>query len=63
VGLKINSDVLNAQQQVYAARRDLAKVRYDTLLQGLKLKAAAGILLPSDLVAVNEVLMEGHTEE
>lgn len=56
VGLRINSDVLNAQQQLFAARHDLIKARYDTLLQGLKLKAAAGILSIHDLEALNELL-------
>ena len=55
-GLRINSDVLNAQQQLFAARHDLAKARYDTLLEGLKLKAAAGVLSESDLEAINGLL-------
>jgi outer membrane protein len=57
VGLRINSDVLNSQQQRYAAQRDLAKARYDTLLQGLKLKAAAGVLQSSDLVPLNDLFI------
>ena len=55
-GLRINSDVLNAQQQLFAARHDLAKARYDTLLEGLKLKAAAVVLSESDLEAINSLL-------
>jgi outer membrane protein TolC len=31
VGVRINIDVLNAQQQLYATQRDLARARYDTL--------------------------------
>lgn len=57
LGLRINSDVLNAQQQLYASRRDLAKARYDTLFQGLKLKAAAGAMSDSDLEVVNGLLL------
>lgn len=56
LGIRINSDVLNAQQQLYASRRDLIKARYDTLLQGLKLKAAAGVLTEADVVAINGML-------
>jgi outer membrane protein len=56
LGLRINLDVLNAELQLYTAQRDLAKARYDTLLQGLKLKAATGILTPDDLLAVNRML-------
>jgi outer membrane protein len=53
VGVRTNVDVLNAQQQLFAARRDLSKARYDVLLQGIKLKAAAGILEEADLLALN----------
>ncbi|WP_154717281.1 TolC family outer membrane protein [Sterolibacterium denitrificans] len=56
VGIRINADVLNAEQQLYAAQRDWTKARYDTLLQGLKLKAAAGVLDEADLVAINRLL-------
>ncbi len=56
LGIRINSDVLNAQQQLFASRRDLVKARYDTLLQGLKLKAAAGVLSEADVVAINGML-------
>jgi len=57
LGIRINSDVLNSEQQLYSARRDLAKARYDTLLQGLKLKAAAGELGQEDLRAINRMLL------
>ncbi len=56
VGVRINIDVLNALQQVYATRRDLARARYDTLLAQLRLKAAAGSLSAADLEAVNALL-------
>ncbi|HEY5763998.1 MAG TPA: TolC family outer membrane protein [Rhodocyclaceae bacterium] len=44
VGVRINIDVLNAEQQLSAARRDLVKARYDTLLAQMQLKAAVGAL-------------------
>ncbi|OWY27313.1 TolC family outer membrane protein [Herbaspirillum robiniae] len=56
VGVRINIDVLNAQQQLYSTRRDLAKARYDTLMNGLKLKAAAGALREDDLAQINALL-------
>ncbi len=56
VGVRINIDVLNAQQQLYSTRRDLAKARYDTLLAGLRLKAAAGSLSEADLAELNTLL-------
>jgi outer membrane protein len=58
VGVRINIDVLNAQQQLFATRRDLSKARYDTLVNGLKLKSAAGSLKEEDLVEINKLLVE-----
>lgn len=56
VGTRITVDVLNAEQQLYSAQRDLARARYETLIQGLRLKAAAGRLTEDDLRAVNGLL-------
>jgi outer membrane protein len=58
VGVRINIDVLNAQQQLYVTRRDLSKARYDTMVNSLRLKAAAGSLKEEDLVQVNSLLTE-----
>ena len=49
VGVRIAIDVLNADNQLYVTRRDLAKARFDTLLAQLKLKAAVGALSERDL--------------
>jgi len=57
VGVRTNVDVLNAQQQVFSARRDLAKARYDVITNTLRLKAAAGTLSDSDLEAINRALL------
>jgi len=56
LGIHVNIDVLNAEQQLYTAQRDLVKARYDTLFQGFKLKAAAGELSESDVLVVNGLL-------
>jgi outer membrane protein len=56
VGVRINIDVLNAQRQLYSTRRDLSRARYDTIMNGLRLKAAAGSLREADLVPVNNLL-------
>jgi len=58
VGVRINLDVLNAQQQLYATQRDLALARYSTVLAGLRLKATSGILAETDLDAINRLLRE-----
>lgn len=56
VGVRINIDVLNAQQQLYTTRQTLAKARYDTILNGLRLKSAAGTLKEDDLNEINALL-------
>lgn len=57
VGLRLNLDVLDAEQQLYRVRRDLFKARVDTILAGLKLKAAVGTLGEADLQSVNTLLV------
>jgi len=53
VGVRINIDVLNAENQVYVTRRDLARARFNTLLAQLKLKASVGSLAETDLEQIN----------
>lgn len=56
VGVRINNDVLNAEQQLYATKRDLYKARLDTLLAHLRLKQAVGALAEDDVRQVNSLL-------
>lgn len=56
VGVRTNLDVLNAQQQLFADRRDLYQAQYDYLLSQLRLKQAAGSLGEEDLGKVNQAL-------
>ncbi len=56
VGVRTNLDVLNAQQQLYATRRDLYQAQYNYLIGQLRLKAAAGTLVEDDLAKVNQAL-------
>jgi len=58
VGVRINIDVLNAQRQLYQTRTQLALARYNTILAGLKLKAAAGSLREEDLQPINALLQQ-----
>lgn len=57
VGIRINIDVLNAQQQLFQTQRDLSKARYDTILSGLRLKAANASLSEQDVAEVNQLLV------
>ena len=56
VGVRINIDVLNAQQQLFSTQRDLAVARYNTITNYLRLKAAAGSLRDEDVEEVNRAL-------
>ena len=56
VGVRTNLDVLNAQQQLYSTRKDLALAKYNYLISRLKLKAATGSLAEDELVVVNQAL-------
>jgi len=58
VGVRTAVDVLNAQQLLYSAERDLALARYTALLNGLSLKAVTGGLVEADLQAVDALLRE-----
>jgi outer membrane protein len=56
VGVRINIDVLNAENQVYVTRRDLAKAMLDTIMAQFRLKAAIGSLAEDDVIAANALL-------
>ncbi|MBC7453571.1 MAG: type I secretion protein TolC, partial [Massilia sp.] len=44
-----NLDLLNAQEQLYVAQRDLAQARYTYLLGSLRLRAGSGALSSDDV--------------
>jgi len=48
-GVRINLDALNAKQQLYTAKRDLAQARYNYLLTSLRMRASVGTLGDSDV--------------
>lgn len=56
VGVRTSVDVLNAQQQLYSAKRDLSQARYNYILSQLRLRAAVGTLAEDDLAQVNKWL-------
>lgn len=58
VGVRTNVDILNAQQQLFQARRDLQQARYATILSQLRLKSAVGRLQEEDLAEVNRLLLK-----
>ena len=56
-GERVNLDALNAEQQLYSTRRDLAQARYDYLLAWTKLHFYAGTLGEQDLARVDEAFV------
>jgi outer membrane protein len=56
VGVRTQVDVLNAQQLLFSARRDLAQARYNYIASFLRLIAAAGELDEEDLQRINSWL-------
>ncbi|WP_227870624.1 TolC family protein [Orrella marina] len=56
VGVRINLDVLNAQQQLFVTKRDLARARYQAVMAGLRLRANSGVLSEADLRTINTLL-------
>lgn len=60
VGLRIGNDVLTALQQLFSAKRDLSKARYDTMVNSLKLKMAIGNLHEADIEEINRIAINNE---
>lgn len=56
VGTRTAVDVVIAERTLLQSRRDLARARYDYLLDVMRLKQAAGTLSPEDLMLADERL-------
>jgi len=56
VGTRTMVDVLTEQRNLYKAKSDYARSRYDYLINGIKLKEAAGSLNEQDLEQINQFL-------
>ncbi len=59
VGTRTIVDVLVSTRNLYAAKRNLANLRYQYVLSSLRLKQATGTLSRADLEAINKGLVEG----
>ncbi len=57
VGVRVNVDVLNAQSQLATTQAQLAQARYNVLLANLRLRQAAGTLVPADVTAMDRYLV------
>ena len=48
--------VLDSERDLYSAKRDLAKARYEYIINSLRLKAIAGVFSEADLIDLNRWL-------
>jgi len=53
VGTRTSVDILDAQRELFRAKRDYAQARYDYILNLMRLKKAAGTLAAEDISRVN----------
>jgi outer membrane protein len=61
VGVRTSVDVLNAQQQLFSAKRDLLQARYNYLVNIIRLKSASGLVSESDLQDINlQLVLDSH---
>jgi len=56
VGTRTTVDVLDARRRLFESQRDYARSRYDYLINLVRLKSAAGVLMPPDLAQINGFL-------
>ena len=59
VGVRTLVDVLDEQRNLYRAKRDYSRTRYDYLLNSIKLKQASSSLTQEDLEQINQLLIAG----
>lgn len=57
VGIRTMVDVLGEQRNVYRAKRDLSRARYDYLINSIKLKQTTSDLTQIDLEQINSLLV------
>lgn len=63
LGMRINIDVLNAQNAYAQAQYNLAQAQYNTILGNVNLKAAIGQLGDDDVQYINALLGNANTSD
>ncbi|RQO78385.1 hypothetical protein DBR44_01160 [Aquitalea sp. FJL05] len=53
-GVKTLTDILNSEEQLYQAKRDLLLAQYNQLVSWISLRADCGILSPQDLLLLDQ---------
>ncbi|BEN29681.1 TolC family outer membrane protein [Serratia marcescens] len=59
-GQRVNVDVLNAEQQLYSAQRDLASAKYTYIKSWITLLSDSGTLDEKDVLRVAQYFSSGH---
>ncbi|MGR9012795.1 MAG: TolC family outer membrane protein [Gammaproteobacteria bacterium] len=62
-GTRTMVDVLNEQRNLYRAKRDLSRSRYDYLINSIKLKQAASSLGQDDIEQINLLLVANNKDK
>lgn len=62
VGTRTTVDVLAARRTVFSAETNYLRSRYDYLINGLRLKQAAGTLTIEDIAQIDSMLAPGSTQ-
>jgi outer membrane protein len=62
VGVRTSVDVLNAEQQLFSAKRDLLQARYNYLVSIIRLKSASGVVAEADLADINQQLVLSNAQ-
>jgi outer membrane protein len=62
VGVRTSIDVLNAEQQLFSAKRDLLQARYNYLVNIIRLKTASGVVAETDLLDINQQLVLNNAQ-
>ena len=57
VGVRTSVDVLNAQQQLFSAKRELLQARYAYLVNIIRLKTTTGLVSEPDILDINQQLV------
>jgi outer membrane protein len=56
VGTRTTVDVLDGRRRLFEAQRNYARSRYDYLINVVRLKSAAGVLMADDITLINDLL-------
>jgi outer membrane protein TolC len=60
--VKTLTDILNSEEQLYQARRDLLLAQYNQLVSWIALRAASGAIEQADLALLDRHFLQGKPQ-